>query len=355
MLSTRALTSRSTGRRWTRAAAVLSVVALLALSGCGEDEPEAAPTGDPSVVAPETAEPTPSETPSASPTPTAEPPKPSDDLGEISVKGGFGDDPTVEVKSPWAVDETRTKVLSEGDGPELTADGSAEIDYQGVNGRTGEVFDSSFERGQSATFNLGQVVPGFSKGLTGQKVGSRVLIAMPGEDGYDSAGGSPQAGIELGDTLIFVVDVLGAPLSGPEGKDVAPKDGLPTVGGPVDEPTIKVPDADPPAELVVQPLIEGDGKAVTATDTVTVDYLGATWDGGKTIESSYGDAPQETTLDTLIPGFRDALVDRKVGSRLLLVIPPDQAYPDGNQGEPAVEPGQTLVYVVDILFTQPGQ
>ena len=38
-----------------------------------------------------------------------------------------------------------------------------------------------------------QVVPGFSKGLTGQRQGSRVLIAMPGKDGYDASGGSPQA------------------------------------------------------------------------------------------------------------------------------------------------------------------
>ncbi len=70
-------------------------------------------------------------------------------------------------------------------------------------------------------------MPGFSKGLTGQKQGSRVLIAMPGADGYDASGGSPQAGIEVGDTLIFVVDIEATTLSGPEGTAVAPKAGLP--------------------------------------------------------------------------------------------------------------------------------
>ena len=91
------------------------------------------------------------------------------------------------------------------------------VNYYGVNGRTGKKFDESFSRGQAVTFSLAQVVPGFSKGLTGQKQGSRVLIAMPGSDGYDASGGSPQAGIEVGDTLIFVVDIEATTLSGPEG------------------------------------------------------------------------------------------------------------------------------------------
>ena len=69
------------------------------------------------------------------------------------------------------------------------------------------------------------MVPGFSKGLVGQKQGSRVLIAMPGSDGYDSSGGSPQAGIEVGDTLIFVVDLVAVQLAGPEGTAVNPRQG----------------------------------------------------------------------------------------------------------------------------------
>ena len=52
-----------------------------------------------------------------------------------------------------------------------------------------------------------------------------MLIAMPGADGYDASGGSPQAGIEVGDTLIFVVDIVATTLSGPEGTPVPPKAG----------------------------------------------------------------------------------------------------------------------------------
>nr|WP_269449772.1 FKBP-type peptidyl-prolyl cis-trans isomerase [Auraticoccus cholistanensis] len=236
----------------------------------------------------------------------------------------------------------------------MAADGTAELDYVGVNARTGEVFDSSFERGQTAVFPLDQVVPGFSKGLEGQRVGSRVLIAMPGEDGYDASGGNPQAGIEVGDTLLFVVDVVATQLDGPEGTAVEPEEGLPEVSGPEDDPKITVPDGEAPGELVVQPLVEGEGKPVAAEDTITVNYRGVVWETGEVFDSSYEDGPQTGALSSLIPGWQQGLVDQPVGSRVLLVVPPDQGYPQGNQ-TPALEPGQTLVYVVDVLFTQAGQ
>ena len=54
---------------------------------------------------------------------------------------------------------------------------------------------------------------------------------MPGKDGYDPMGGNPQAGIEVGDTLIFVVDLVGVQLPGPEGTTVQPKAGPPNGGG----------------------------------------------------------------------------------------------------------------------------
>ncbi len=145
------------------------------------------------------------------------------------MDGAYGKTPKITFKAPWAIDKTRTEVLQPGKGATVQAGQSVSVNYYGVNGRTGKKFDESFSRGQPVTFSLAQVVPGFSKGLTGQKQGSRVLIAMPGSDGYDASGGSPQAGIEVGDTLIFVVDIEATTLSGPEGSPVTPKPGLPTV------------------------------------------------------------------------------------------------------------------------------
>ena len=168
---------------------------------------------------------------------------------------------------------------------------TVEVNYYGVNGRSGEMFDESFSTGKSIAFNLGQVVPGFSKGLVGQRQGSRVLIAMPGSDGYDPSGGNPQAGIEIGDTLIFVVDLVGVQLAGPEGEKVTPKAGLPTVADKNGQPEITVPKTDPPAQLQVQPLIKGKGQEVGQNDTITFDYRWVRWSDGKLLEESYSSEP----------------------------------------------------------------
>jgi FKBP-type peptidyl-prolyl cis-trans isomerase len=76
---------------------------------------------------------------------------------------------------------------------------------------TGKVFDSSYASGNllSLPVGVGQLVPGFDKGIVGQTVGSRVLLVLPPADGYGKAG-NPQAGIKGTDTIVFVVDILAA-------------------------------------------------------------------------------------------------------------------------------------------------
>jgi peptidylprolyl isomerase len=242
-------------------------------------------------------------------------------------------------------------VLEPGKGPVVGPGQSVEVNYYGVNGRTGKTFDESFSRGQPVAFSLAQVVPGFSKGLTGQRQGSRVLIAMPGKDGYDASGGSPQAGIEVGDTLIFVVDLVDVQMAGPKGTTVQPKAGLPAVADKGGKPEITIPESKPPTALEVQPLIKGKGKKVGANDAITFNYVWVRWSDGKVLEESYGGQPANAPLSGLLPGMVKGLEGQTVGSRVLLVIPPADGYPDGNP-TPSVKPGETLVMVVDLLFVQ---
>lgn len=265
--------------------------------------------------------------------------------------------PTVKIPTPFGVDQTMTKVLIPGDGATVAAGGSATLHYAGFNGRTGEKFDDSYSRGAPVPFSLDQVVPGFSKGLAGQRVGSRVLIAMPGVDGYDAGGGNPQINVQLGDTLVFVVDITDAPLERATGDPVAPPAGLPTVEFAGDKPTITIPAGVPaPTQLVVQPLIVGKGKPVAATDAVTAHYQAVLWKNGQVVEDTFGGKAETAALSTLIPAWQEALVNRTVGSRLLIVSPPDKAYPlDPGARRPNPAAGETVVYVVDILQTQAGQ
>jgi peptidylprolyl isomerase len=333
-----------------RVAAVFGLTAsLLFLYGCGDDEPATDAASPTPAAAPTSA------SPSASPTPTPTPKpkqiKASNNFDKITVTGGYGEEPKVKVASPWAIDKTRAKVLEPGKGPVVGEGQSVEVNYYGVNGRTGKKFDESFSTGQPVAFSLAQVVPGFSKGLAGQRQGSRVLIAMPGEDGYDPMGGNPQAGIEVGDTLIFVVDLVDVQLAGPEGSTVRPKEGLPTVADKGGKPEVTIPESAPPTTLQVQPLIKGKGKKVGANDAITFNYLWVRWSDGKVLEETYGGKSATAELSGLLPGMVKGLTGQTVGSRMLLVIPPADGYPDGN-ATPSLKPGETLVIVVDLLFTQ---
>ena len=67
------------------------------------------------------------------------------------------------------------------------------------------------------------------------------------------------------------------------------------------------------------------------------------------LAQNYDSGAETGTLNTLIPGWQKGLVNQTVGSRILLIVPPVDGYPKGN-ATPSIPAGETLVYVVDILF-----
>lgn len=327
----------------------IAAASLFFLAACGEDDPSGDNSSAPSASTSASAKP--SESPSPEPSV-----KPSDNLDAIKVKGGFGDKPKVSVKDPWAVSKTQSKVLEKGDGAKVLEDGSVTVDYVGVNGRTGKPFDSSFDRGEQATFSLTGVIAGFKKGLVGKHVGDRVLVAMTGEDGYDQMGGNPQADINVGDSLIFVVDITATTLSDADGEAVKAKKGLPEVSVDGDKPKVTIPDTDPPSKTTVQPLIKGEGAKVKENDLVTTRSTTVLWKDGKVVDDSWGErwAPDPQTGQTRLEAMQKAMVGQPVGSRLIMVFPPGTAYKNGDRTQ-GITKDDTVVMVVDILFTQAGQ
>ena len=143
--------------------------------------------------------------------PIPEAPKATGTVDDVTVTGEPGAKPKVSFDKPFYVDKTESKVISPGDGAVVKENDKVKVDYVGVNGRTGKEFDSSFSASGSKpvefTLSQGQLIPGFLKGLIGQKLGSRVAIAIPRDDGYGPSGNA-QAGIEGTDTLVFVVDLV---------------------------------------------------------------------------------------------------------------------------------------------------
>lgn len=118
-------------------------------------------------------------------------------------------EPTVPVKEGDPPAELVVEDLEVGDGEEVPDDPAVtvEVNYVGVACSTGVKFDSSFERGESISFPLNGVIPGWTQGIPGMKVGGTRLLGIPGDLAYGPQGAPPD--IAPDETLWFVVELVG--------------------------------------------------------------------------------------------------------------------------------------------------
>jgi cyclophilin family peptidyl-prolyl cis-trans isomerase len=115
--------------------------------------------------------------------------------------------PPVDVPVGPPPDELVIEDIVEGDGEAVTdPDMTVTVNYIGVSCSTGVVFDSSWARGEPVTFPLAGVIPGWTEGIQGMRVGGQRLLVIPPEMGYGDAGNPPD--IAPGETLVFVVDLV---------------------------------------------------------------------------------------------------------------------------------------------------
>lgn len=337
---------------------VLLVPALLGLAACGDDGSGTEATDGPSSSS--SADPSASADPAASSATAAV----EGTLEGVTVSGEPGAEPTVKVaEPPYTADETTVQVIDEGTGDVVVEEGNrVQAQYVVVNGRTGETVESSWAGDEPpATFDVtdGQLISGLYKGLLGQRAGSRVAIAAPAVDAFGAAG-LPDLGVQGGDTIVFVIDVqevveVTPPLEMAEGTEKKAPPGLPTLQvSPERVPTgfEATGSTDPaPKELVVAPVIVGDGPKIENGQTITVHYLGQLYPDGEIFDQSWtGGEPFDFQLGAggVIQGWDKGLVGQTVGSRVILAIPPEQAY--GEAGSPPTIPADAaLLFAVDIL------
>jgi FKBP-type peptidyl-prolyl cis-trans isomerase len=98
--------------------------------------------------------------------------------------------------------------LKVGTGPEAQPGGKVKIHYRGTL-QDGKEFDSSYGRGQPATFGLGSLIKGWQQGIPGMKVGGKRRLTIPPDLGYGRAG-IPGV-IPANATLVFEIELLGVP------------------------------------------------------------------------------------------------------------------------------------------------
>lgn len=318
-----------------RTTAGLAAVALatIALTGCasqdgsGDGGNAAASDGN---VCEVTAAPEPSPAPSPSEADVKA-------VDAIKVAGPVGEEPKVTFKAPLKVTGPTSRVVDEGTGEELVEGAQVTINYVVIAGKDGKTSGSTWETKKPETFTLGD--PQYdllNDRLIGQKVGTRLVMASTAMDQT----------IQV--TMVEVAEVKEIPTRA-EGTEVAPKEGLPTVAlADNGQPTVTIPkNYEAPTELVVQPLVEGDGAEVTKDQTVTVQYAGCLLDGTSFDSSWSRGTPTSFPLNGVIPGWTNGIAGQKVGSQVLLVVPADQGYGDQENG--AIPANSTLVFVVDIL------
>ncbi|MER6714220.1 MULTISPECIES: FKBP-type peptidyl-prolyl cis-trans isomerase [unclassified Streptomyces] len=328
-----------------RRSLLISVPAGLAtLAACGDDKSDSSKASD-----------SPSPSPSA---PSAAPPPKIVDgpLPAVTAGTKFDEKPTVAKGSGEPSKQLAVKTLIAGSGKAVAENDFVVANYLGQVWNTAKVFDNSYDRKARLAIQLtqGQIIDGWRYALAGKKAGSRVEMAVPPTWGYGTQG-NPQAGIKGTDTLVFVVDIQDAfnATSSAKGKEV-PQDNadLPKVGTNTDgkAPSIEVPEKAAPKKLVAEYVLEGDGEEVAAENSVLVQYKGVLWDGGKEFDSSYANKQLVSfSLQQVVKGWAQGLTGKKVGSRVLIVIPPELGYGDNPPQGSGIKKDSTLVFSVDIL------
>jgi len=96
--------------------------------------------------------------------------------------------------------------INAGDGTECPTGATVEVHYKGTL-MDGTVFDSSYDRGESINFPLGNLIQGWQEGIPGMKVGGKRKLTIPYTKAYGE-GGVPGA-IPAKADLVFEIELLG--------------------------------------------------------------------------------------------------------------------------------------------------
>jgi len=309
--------------KWMTVVAI-GAVAVLGLAGCSSASPSA----------------------STSPTPTATGAQVADNAALEAVTWTADDKgvPTLGFTAPFTVTGSAARLVKDGDGATIEAGQIVQLAYTVTDGSDASVAYSTYDAGTPEGVMLTQdaIDPVLWGVIVGAKVGASFIYAVIDQSSQATPPG----------TVLMAVTVQSAstPLARAVGTAVDPVAGLPTVTlADSGAPSVSIPVGDAPSDLVSQTLIEGDGATVKEGDNITVHYTGWLWDGTQFDSSWDKGSPLSIPLATgsLIDGWVTGLADQKVGSQVLLVIPPSLGY--GSTAQNSIPADSTLVFVVDIL------
>lgn len=264
-------------------------------------------------------------------------------IAGVTITSEVGSKPELSFNTPLTVADNSYVVLQDGDGDVIEADDRVCAQAVFVNVKDGSELGSTWEDNTpdcSLDLTSSDVNDAYKELVVGRKLNTTLAI---GVNDSNSSGTSYLSVLTLVSTS----------------KDYDRATGQAVADIPADLPKVTLDDTGKPSvdmngykgsdELIVQPLIQGSGAEVQESGTVKAHYTGWLLDGTQFDSSWDSGAPIDFPLSNVIQGWQQGLAGQKVGSQVLLVIPPDLGYGDQESG--SIPANSTLVFVVDILAT----
>ncbi|WP_432115823.1 FKBP-type peptidyl-prolyl cis-trans isomerase [Streptomyces sp. S1] len=119
----------------------------------------------------------------------------------------------------------------------------------------------------------------------------------------------------------------------------------------IEKPEVDFPGGEPPKDLEIKDVWEGDGEIAEAGDAVQVHYVGVAFSTGEEFDASWNRGTPlgfQLGIGQVIKGWDQGVQGMKVGGRRQLIIPAHLAYGDRGAGS-AIAPGETLIFVCDLV------
>ncbi|HWH26027.1 MAG TPA: hypothetical protein VNT53_05215 [Pseudolysinimonas sp.] len=290
----------------------------------------------------------------------------------VTAAGKVGSQPSVDFPTPLIAESAQVSTIHAGSGSRIQAGQQVDFEFTAYDGRDGQKLSATgtnYDGVTPARAEAGQDDSAITEALTCAQVGERLAVVTTAADALGESGASSN-NVSPKSTVVIVVDIVAAYLGKADGINQLPLDGMPNVVTAVDgQPAVSVLLQSPPQTTRFSTIKAGGGTVLKAGDRAVVHFSGWSWAAGASpalsdfastwTSHSARTLPLEKLRDTNFDGVPDAgipagivdgLVGQKVGSQVLIVIPPGKdGFPQGTQGLPD---GTTVIFVIDILGIQ---
>jgi FKBP-type peptidyl-prolyl cis-trans isomerase len=275
--------------------------------------------------------------------------------GKVTVSGKVGSKPTVKFAKKLTTKTTERTAVTTGSGKVAEDGTTVGLSFVAYNATSGKLLDTEGYGSNSPvalTVSKTNEIEGLYKAVHCSPAGTRVTAVVPPAEAFGTSG-STALGLSGKDSVVFVIDVktvkaAAKVLDKPD--STFPKVVFDAKTG---APTVTIPKATQPKDLKIAYLSKGKGATVKDGDTVTVNYAGVVWKTGTVFQSSWTDgAPVSFATNQVVTGFGKALVGQKVGSKIIVIIPPAEGYGSTGNADIKVSGTDDIVFVIQIISTK---